>query len=304
MDITEIDLNVLRVFDALVQHQNVTRAGVALGLSQPAMSAALAKLRTHLGDPLFVRTGHGMRPTPHALQLVEPVRRVLETVRTEILQKPVFDATSARTLFTIITPDIGEVVFLPKLLAHAARHAPHVGFRTVTIPSPGASEALESGAADLAIGYFPDLAKPGFFQQRLFRNSFVCIVRAARPRTAERFSLPEFLAAPHALVRPAGRTHLFEQFLNERGVRLDVRVHLSHFSSLLTIIGTSDLVGTVPLDIGHVFATLADVRLVDPPIQPKPFNVKQHWHGRAHADPANAWLRKTVRDLFQDKPGG
>ena len=104
--IPDIDLNVLRVFDALMRHGSVTRAGRALGLSQPAMSAALAKLRTALGDPLFVRTGRGMQPTPHAVDLAEPIRRVLDTVQAEVLHKRTFEAATTRRVFTIVTPAV------------------------------------------------------------------------------------------------------------------------------------------------------------------------------------------------------
>ncbi|SNT34762.1 transcriptional regulator, LysR family [Noviherbaspirillum humi] len=300
MNIAEIDLNVLVVFDAMHQHLSVTRAGQALGLSQPAMSAALAKLRAQLGDPLFVRTGHGMRPTPRALQLVDPVKRILETVRADILLQPAFDPATAQRSFTVITPDIGELVFVPKILAYNQRHAPGVTIHSVAISSPGAGEALASGEADLAIGYFPDLAKPGFYQQRLFRNSFVCVVRADHPRIQDHPTLDQFLAESHAVVRPAGRTHLYERFLESQNIRRSVRAELAHFASLLTIITTSDLIATVPRDIAHVFAGLAPIRLVDPPLQPPAFHLKQHWHERVHADAANVWLRKLVRDLFHD----
>jgi DNA-binding transcriptional LysR family regulator len=299
MDIGEIDLNGLRIFDALMQQGSVTRAGQALGLSQPAMSAALAKLRVQLGDALFVRTGRGVRPTPRALELAGPVQRVLDVVRDEIVRTRPFDAARSTREFTIITPDIGEVVFIPPLLKHTEQNAPGVALRAVAIPFPAAGEALESGQADLAIGYFPDLAKPGFYQQRLFRNSFVCIVRAGHPHASDRFTLAQFQAAAHILVRPAGRVHLFEQFLQERGVKIDVRLHLSHFTSLPSVIGRSNLVATVPRDIGHVFARLAKIRLIDPPLQPRAFDVKQHWHGRVNADAGHRWLRETVRQLFQ-----
>lgn len=300
MDIVDIDLNVLRVFEAMIRHQSVTRAGAALGLSQPAMSAALAKLRAQLGDPLFVRTGHGMRPTPHALGLAGAVRSVLETVRTEILQKRAFNPMTSRRQFTLITPDIGEVVFVPRILAYTQSHAPGVSLTSVAIPFPAAREALESGSADLAVGYFPDLAKAGFFQQRLFRNSFVGMVRADHPSIGQRLTLPQFLAASHAFVRPAGRVHLFERFLAERGVEVDVRVRLSHFSSLPAVVGRSDLIAAVPRDIARVFAQLGHLRVVELPIQPRPFDVKQHWHARVKADPAHAWLRSAIRELFHD----
>lgn len=300
MNIADLDLNVLVVFAAMLQHQSVTRAGQALNLSQPAMSAALAKMRVQLGDPLFVRTGHGMRPTPRALQLAEPVHKLLDIVRLDVLQQPPFDPSTARRVFTIITPDIGETVFLPKMLAYAQQHAPHIAIRSMAISSEGAGEALEVGKADLAIGYFPDLAKAGFFQQRLFKNSFVSIVRANHPRIRDELTMEMFLAEAHAIVRPAGRTHLFERYLDAKHIKLDVRVELSHFASLLTIISSSDLVATVPRDIGHVFATLAKIRLVDPPLQPPSFHLMQHWHSIVNADPANIWLRHMVKSLFND----
>ena len=300
MDIAKIDLNALVVFAAMLEHGNVTRAGIALGLSQPAMSAALKKLRIQFGDPLFVRTGHGMRPTPRALQAAGPVRRVLQTVRTEILQAPAFDPATATRSFTIITPDIGEGVFLPKLLAYAEQHAPGIDFKSLAIPSPGAGDALEAGLADLAIGYFPDLARPGFYQQRLFKNSFVCIVRADHPQLESSLTMDAFLRASHAVVRPSGRTHVFDAFLEKRGIRRRVRVEIAHFMSLLTIIAASDLIATVPLDIGEVFARMATIRLLPPPIQPPRFDLKQHWHGRVHVDAANKWLRKTLRELTHD----
>jgi len=300
LNIAELDLNVLVVFAAMLQHQSVTRAGQALNLSQPAMSAALAKMRIQLGDPLFVRTGHGMRPTPRALQLSEPVQKLLEIVRLDVLQQPLFDPSTARRIFTIITPDIGETVFLPKMLAYAQVNAPNICLRSVAISSEGAGEALELGKADLAIGYFPDLAKAGFFQQRLFKNSFVSIVRSEHPRVGDHLTMESFLAESHAIVRPAGRTHLFERFLDEKHIKLDVRVELSHFASLLTLISSSDLIATVPRDIGHVFATLARVRLVDPPLQPPSFHLMQHWHSIVNSDPANIWLRQMVKTLFSD----
>lgn len=300
MNIADLDLNVLVVFDAMLQHQSVTRAGHALDLSQPAMSAALAKMRAQLGDPLFVRTGHGMRPTPRALQLAEPVKRILEMVRLDVLQQPAFDPATARRTFTVITPDIGETVFVPKILAYAQTHAPRIAIRSMAISSEGAGEALELGLADLAIGYFPDLAKPGFYQQRLFKNSFVCMVRADHPRIRGSLTTDEFLRESHALVRPAGRTHLFEQFLHSKNIKLDVRAELSHFASLLTIISSSDLIATVPRDIGHVFASLAKVQLLDLPLQPPSFHLMQHWHTVAHTDPANIWFRQMVKTLFED----
>ena len=294
------DLNLLTVFAALAEHRNVTQAGISLGLSQPAMSAALAKLRAQFNDPLFVRTGRGMRPTPRAEQLAEPVQRVLRAVSSEILNAPAFDASRAVRTFTIITPDIGEAVFLPKILRHGASAAPNVTWRTVSIPSSHAAGALEEGMADLAVGYFPDLARPSFYQQRLFRNTFVCIVRADHPRVGHAVTSAQFLREAHAVVHPAGRTHIFDRFMEKRRIERRIAADLAHFTSLLTVIATTDLIATVPRDVGIVFTRLAGVRMLEPPMQPPPFDVRQHWHRRAHEDEGSIWLRRTVRELFHD----
>lgn len=301
MDIRKLDLNLLCVLDALLEHGSVTRAGAALGLSQPAMSAALAKLRGQLDDPLFVRTGRGVKPTPRALELGEPVRRVLETIRSDILRRGDFDPASSERTFTMITPDIGEFAFLPKLVARLRATAPRITLRALPLTAASTLEALESGAADLAVGYFPDLARPGVFQQRLFRNSFICIVRADHPRVGDTLTLKQFLDASHAVVRPAGRSHLFEQFLEQRKVERKVPLVTGHFTTLLAIIAETDLVATVPLDIGQAFARLANIRLVEPPIKPPAFDLKQHWHERYHREPGNIWLRRTVHELFHER---
>jgi DNA-binding transcriptional LysR family regulator len=301
MDIRKVDLNLLVVFAAMFEHHSVTRAGHAVGLSQPAMSAALAKLRATFNDALFVRTGAGMQPTSKAAELAEPVHRVLNTVKSEILQQARFDPTTTNRTFTVITPDIGEMAFLPKLLARLSAQAPRADVRTLAMPPMKIEQALESGTADLAVGLFPDLTKAGFFQQRLFRNSFISIVRANHPDIGEQVTLKKFLEASHAVVRPEGRTHdLFERLLQQRGYVRRIRLEIPHFLSLPAIIAESDLVATVPRDIGMAFAKLAKLRLVEPPLKVPMFDVKQYWHHRAHKDPVNVWLRGQVRDLFHD----
>lgn len=298
MDFKAIDLNLLVVFDAMLAQRSVTRAGEAVGLSQPAMSAAVARLRTLFDDPLFVRSGPEMKPTPRALELGAPVRRVIETVRSEILQRSGFDPATTDRTFTILTPDIGEINFLPRLLARFAQEAPSAHLRTIAKPRPAAAEALEAGAAELAVGYFPDLQKPGFFQQKLFDNPHVCIVRRDHPRVGPRLTLKEYLAASHAVVRPDGREHVFEQFIQQRGLQRRVAVELSHFMSLLPVIEGSDLIATVPRDLADIASRYAEVRIVEAPLKSPVIAVHQFWHRRVHKDAANVWLRGVAQSLF------
>jgi DNA-binding transcriptional LysR family regulator len=301
MDIRSVDLNLLVVFDAMVEHRSVTRAAEALSLSQPAMSAAVARLRTLFDDPLFVRVGPEMQPTPRAVDLSSPIRQVVRTIRTEILHRSGFDPAVSHRTFTLVTPDIAEVNFLPRLLACLAKEAPHTNLRTLAMPPHAAAESLESGSAELALGYFPDLQKAGFFQQKLIRNSHVCLVRKDHPTIGSRLTLSQFLAASHAVVKPDGREHVFEQFLLKKGLKRRVLVEISHFMSLLPIVEASDLVATVPKDLAEFCVRHGAVRFVETPMKSPVIDVHLLWHRRFQKDPAHTWLRGAIHKLFRDR---
>lgn len=299
MDIRSLDLNLLVAFDALARHQSVTRAAEAIGLSQPATSAALARLRALFGDPLFVRAGQDMKPTPRAIELAEPVRQVMETVSAEILNLSAFDASSSVRTFTIVTPDIGEVTLMPQVAAECARLAPGVNLRSRSMPREQAGAALESGQADIALGFFPDLRRAGFFQQRLFRMRYVCIVCRTRPLVGGRLTARAFLAAKHVVVRPQGRDHQFEQFLLQRRLHRRVVIEVSHFMSLLAIVPGTDLVATIPEDIAEMIARHVDICILEVPLHPPTIEVQQFWHRRFHKDAGNVWLRSCIHRLLQ-----
>jgi len=299
MDIRHVDLNLLLAFDAMLEHRSVTKAGEAIGLSQPAMSAALSRLRATFDDALFIKSGAHMLPTTRAELLAEPVRRVVLTIRTEVLLPGGFDPQLSERTFTVITPDIGEMLFVPPLSAHLTAVAPGVRLNVISRPRGTAAAALADGHADLAIGYYPDLRGAGFFQQKLFENRHVCVMRQAHPlagRTS--LSLDEFLSVKHVVVRPDGREHVLEQHLARIDVRRNVGLELSHFMSLLPAIASSDLVGTVPADLARIFTAYAPVHVVPLPIRAPVISVHQLWHRRSHQDPAVVWLRGQVYKLF------
>lgn len=298
MDLHRLDLNLLIVFDAMLSHRSVTLAGESIDLSQPAMSGALARLRKAFDDPMFVRHGAEMLPTPRALELSEAVRGVLERVRREILQRPHFEAQRTDRTFTLITPDIGEMLFVPPLLARFAVMAPQARLKIITRPRAAAAEALASGEAELAIGYFPDLQVAGFFQQKLFDNPHVCLVREAHPGIGTALSWKAYQAASHALVRPEGRQHVFEQFMQQRGVQLHVVVELAHFMSLTEVLGQTDLVATVPRDVAQLACRHAPLRIVPLPLEAPVIPVHQFWHSLHHRDPAHMWLRGLVHSTL------
>ena len=295
----DVDLNLLLVFDAMLEHRNVTRAGEALNLSQPAMSAAVARLRKVFDDALFVKVGVRMEPTARAQALAETVHAVVETVRTQILRPAAFDPATSAQEFTLVTPDIGEIQFLPALFAVLERDAPGVRLRAVSRTPEHAGEALARGGADLALGYFPDLKGAGFFQQKLFDNPLVCLVREGHPKlTRGQLKERDYLAARHVVVRPDGREHVFESHLHRRDVSRNVVLEVAHFMSVLPIIEATDLVATVPRDLARTCERYAKVVVVDSPIPAPSVPIHQFWHRRTHEDAASKWLRAQVVQLF------
>ena len=185
------------------------------------------------------------------------------------------------------------------LAEYKSVYGPSYGrLKTITRPRAAAAEALESGEAELAIGYFPDLRTAGFYQQKLFDNPHVCLVRRDHPTIGDTLTLDAYLAASHAIVRPDGRQHVHETFLQQRGLRPRVLLELSHFMSLIEVLETSDLIATVPLDVAQACCRHGRLRAVEVPLESPVIPVYQFWHGLFHKDAANQWLRGVVYDTF------
>jgi DNA-binding transcriptional LysR family regulator len=165
------------------------------------------------------------------------------------------------------------------------------------------AEVLQSGEVDLAVGYFPGLRGAAMYQQRLFSHSFVCIVRRGHPLSGAQLTKAQFLEAQHAVVHQEGKSHeVFEEALLAQGLKRRVVLSIPHFLSIPLVIAESDLIVTVPYAIGMSFARMTDLRILRPPIEVAPAEVKQHWHSRFHHDRINRWLRSVVAELFLDKP--
>jgi DNA-binding transcriptional LysR family regulator len=296
-----LNLNLLPIAVALYEERGVSKTATRLGMSQPAVSAALAKLRKAFDDPLFIRTARGMEPTPRAQAMIAPARDVLLRVERDVLSGLTFDPATANVTFTIALSDVGEMVFLPKVLERLQSLAPLASLHSVSPPPRELREGLETGEIDLAIGYFPDLESNNFFQQRLFNHHFCCLLRADHPITGARLSLTQFLRLRHIAVHAAGRSQeLFERFLVRKKVHPKVLLVTPHFLSLPTIIGKSDLVATVPHAVGIFFSGAgANIKALSPPFTDAPSIVlKQHWHRKANHDARNRWLRSLVSELF------
>jgi DNA-binding transcriptional LysR family regulator len=305
MNPNRIDLNLLKVFEAILQTRSVTIAASNLGLTQSAVSNALNRLRDALGDPLFVRTSEGMMPTPRAEAIANPIREGFGMIRRSLEEQLGFDPRNAERDFRIFMTDVGQMVLLPPLVALVMGDCPHIGIQTVQTPPFRLREAaMESGDVDLAVGYFQDFEGP-FHCQGLFIEDFVCMVRAGHPHIQGNLSLKQFLATEQLVYVPSGGGHhyqesLVEKVYQEQGLPRRVAVRLSHFLGLWTIIMASDLLVTIPRRLAKACATMVNVQILETPITLPSFQITQYWHERFHNDPANKWLRGRFAELFSE----
>ena len=296
----DLDLNLLRVLVALHRARSVSKAAAELDLSQPATSLALGRLRKAFDDPLFVRSHTGMLPTPRCTQLADAAAKAIADFSGHAQNQPAFDPATSRRDFVITTPDVGELHFLPPLMAWLNREAPHCNLRSEPFATADLGTALEDGRCDLALGLFPNLELPALYTQQIFMHTLVCLVRADHPTVqSSRISMRRFLELSHVVVHPVGRTQeFFEALLKEKGFTRRVQLKTVHFLSVPSIIAATDMIVTVPRSIADYYIRLESLRIVEPPINIKPYPIRQFWHPRFHTDPAVRWLRESVVRLF------
>jgi len=292
-----MDLKLLTVFDEVYKTRSVSRAGENLGVAQSSISIALARLRRHFGDPLFVRTSDGMQPTPHATSLVVPIRQALELLRGITKQQAVFDPAKVQRTFRICMTDITHLVLVPALINRLRDIAPGVNVE-ITHISGLTPKMLESGEADLAVGFMPQL-EAGFYQQKLFEQDFSCVVRRNHPRIHSRLTQAMFKRENHVLVTAPGTgQNLVEEKLERLGIHRNVALRLPNYLGIGSLVASTDLMVTVPQRVAETLVRIADVKLLAPPFDLPVFAIKQHWHDRYQQDVANRWLRSIISDLF------
>jgi len=304
MELHELDLNLLVVFNQLLVERRVSKAAENLGISQPAVSNSLAKLRRLFGDELFLRTPKGMEPTPFADQLAESVSYALAMIHSGVNQRTTFDPATAERAFTIGMTDIGEIYFLPALIERLRTEAPGVTLSTVRNAAVNLRDELESGKADLGIGLLPQL-KAGFFQRRLFMQSYVCLMRRGHRLDKRKMSIAEFSAAEHLMVISAGTGHgKVDELLQRSGVSRNVRLTVPHYVSVGHILRGSDLIATVPERMASRLIEPFGLAKVPHPAKLPDVAINVFWHAKYHRSPANRWLRGVVFELFGDEAAG
>jgi DNA-binding transcriptional LysR family regulator len=297
MNIGGIDLNLLIAFEALIDERHVGRAARRIGLSQPAFSNAIGRLRSRLQDPLFVRTAQGMRPTPRAEQLADPIRSALAQLRQTFEAPNTFDPSASTRRFRIGLSDDVELRLVSLLSRVMLSGELQMQTRRLewlfTVPEA----ELRNGTLDLAIGYFPDARylAPGLAMEPLSQEGNVVIARSGHPMWKRRLTVERFAKLDHAAV--IYRNHLWGLIDNElasRGRRRRLRLALPHCLSVLHAVATSDLVACLQESVVEEFGKNLNLRSCPEPLGLPPFVLRMVWHRQRDNDPAQVWLRKLI----------
>ncbi len=295
--LTALDLNLLPVLDVLLETHSVTESGRRLGLSQPAVSRALSRLRAALDDELLVRAGRAMVPTPRALALQQPLREVMHQVHSLVRPVAPFDPALHERRWRVVVPDYGDIVVLPELLAALSELAPRA---SLEVRNDYSQEGLEW--ADIVLAPQTPIITEGpaaifkrsFRSQRLFVDRFVMVAQASHPLLSATLTLDAWLSVPHIRVDPSlSGEGVVDKALSPLGRERHVALESSNFSGVAAIAATTRLIGVMPERQARRMAT-AEVAICEPPIAIPPLILMQYWQSRVDGDPAHRWLRELL----------
>jgi DNA-binding transcriptional LysR family regulator len=296
MNITPVNLNLLLAFETLLEERSVSRAAARIGLSQPAMSNALGRLRAIFNDPLCVRTARGMAATPRALELAAPVRGGLAQLRSALAERSHFDPAVSTRRFRLAMTDYAELLLLGPLLRRVDRAAPGVQIlvRRVERIFIAPEADLRAGTFDAAIGFFPEASAldPGTYSHDLFEEENVCIAQKGHPLMGKRFTLRQFAAASHVgIFYRAESRSLIDNILAGHGLRRRLLAATPHFLTVPHVVAASDLIAVVPSGLAARFRKTLQLEVRKVPILLPRFHLRLQWHEHAAEDPAQQWLR-------------
>ncbi|WP_322028087.1 LysR family transcriptional regulator [Burkholderia sp. BCC1977] len=292
-DIKALDLNLLKALDALLDECNVTRAATRLGVTQPAMSGMLVRLRENFADPLFVRAHRGIVPTQRALELGVPLKQIISEI-SALLQPPIFNPSIAQLTFTIAATDYALRAVAIPFLSALKQQAPHVQVALVPVDDKRVHTQLERGDIDLAL-ITPESSPPDLHARNLFEEHYVCVLRDGHPaiQGRKRLTVNQFCTLDHALVSYAGSGFrgVTDEALAKLGKRRQVTLSAKSFLIIPEILSASDMVAILP---SRLVAGIEGLVVFEPPIEVPGFTKVAAWHERTHRDTAHRWLRELL----------
>ncbi|UVV74991.1 LysR substrate-binding domain-containing protein [Pantoea agglomerans] len=293
------DLNLLPVLLVMMEERNVTRAAERLGITQPALSNALNRLRETLNDPLFIRERYGMRPTPKAEQLAQVVGAALSSIDKVILGQQDFDPLNATRLFTLAPNSYVEFIMMPAIVARLRSCAPGIRLRLTPFGNDVTETGVISGNTDMVLGRIVE-PPDNLVVQHLMNEGLACVIRADHPLVGENLSAEQYEQLKHVNVLPPGRMRAgLYQALEQRGLRRQVAVSVTHFLAVPEMIAVTDYCATLPRLICQHLSRDQRLRIVPAPVDLGTFPVEMGWHARYRDDPAHRWFRTLIAETAQ-----
>lgn len=299
MDFHGVDLNLLAAFDALMEERNVTRAATRVGVSQPAMSAALARLRKLLGDPLFLRSPEGLLPTPRARELSGPLSQALTQIETVLVKKAAFVPGDASLTFNLGLSDYPTFVLLPQLLGALAQQAPGVSLNVRAVNGRDhAVDLLDAGAIDAAIGVSPTHADGRILSMAILQDEFVTVLASDHPDARRGMTMKTYLSLPHVLVSPEGHRHgVVDQALAQKGKKRQLAVTLPQMFAVPAVVARTRMTATVLKRVALSSEAGGRLALFPPPLALPPIMFHLIWHRRCERSVAQAWFRALIASI-------
>lgn len=302
MSFLTLDLNLLRVFDAVMTEQNLTRASHRLAMTQPAVSNALRRLRDALGDELLIRTAHGVKPTPRAENLWPAVRRALTELEEAITPEQRFDIATAQMTFRMAMADATAALWLPALVRSIEREAPGLTMRMVPLTTREPRPMLLRGDIDLAVGFFPGVVAQlaggqgtqvsPIRHEQLYSGQYVCVMRKNHPLAKHDLTVDGYCSANHLLVSFSGRAHgLVDEALAQIGRERRILLTVNQFFTAGRVVATSDLITVLPRHLIASTGITGALIVKELPFAMPSMNIDMLWHERDTRNPAHKWLR-------------
>jgi len=301
MNLTKIDLNLFHIFDIIYTEQNLTRAGQILGITQPAVSNALARLRESFNDVLFTRTAQGMMPTPVAQNVIPSVREALLLLRTSVQEGHCFDPSTSSKRYKLSIPDIEECTLMPDLVPVLSQHAPNISLKTTHHRETELTNDLTTGALDIAIEG-PCKVPPNIRQLKIKEEDRVCVARNDHPTIQGTLSLQQYADAQHLTISASNNhTSFLDTELARLGIKRNIVIEThTHFSSPPLILMT-DYILTVPRALGLSFQSHLGMQVFDLPLEIPPIQTYLYWHENAENDPSNQWMRDHIIKVMHEQ---
>ena len=301
MSFLTLDLNLLRVFDAVMTEQNLTRAANLLAMTQPAVSNALRRLRDTLNDELVIRTAHGVKPTPRAEELWPTVRRALSELEA-VITPETFDVSRAQNTFRMAMVDATAALWLPSLVRTIMRDAPRIKIRMMPLTTRDPRAMLLRGDVDLAVGFFPGvtaqladgqgMVKSQISHERLYTGQYVCVMNKSHPLAKEELTLDKYCAADHLLVSLSGKPHaVIDDVLSGMGRERRILLTVNQFFTAGRIVVSSELITVLPRHLIAATGMTEALVVKELPFKPPDEHVDMLWHERDARNPAHKWLR-------------